>query len=125
MKYKIYKKSIFFTLFLIIIISTCNVMAFNPDKYNPFSAKNGGPLTKADASTLFEMGEKVWGTLRNISLAVAFVTLAIIGLKYMFGSVDQKAEYKAKLLPWAIGVIMVSMIITILTIIQQLAQTLD
>jgi cytochrome c biogenesis protein CcdA len=123
--YKTYKKIICFALFFAIIISTCNVMAVNTEIYNPFSNENGGELTREKAPTLFKMGEKVWGTLRNIALAVAVISLSFIGLKYMFGSVDQKAEYKTTLLPWATGLVLVAFVMVLLDLIQKLTQTLN
>lgn len=109
-------KIIFIALTLILAFSI-NVKAdtFNPESYNP------GTVKKSDAATLFSMGEKAMGTIRNIAVVVAVVTVAFIGLRYMLGSVDQKAEYKATLLPWLIGAILVVMITSILGIIENLA----
>lgn len=48
----------------------------------------------------------ILGTLRNIGVIVAIIALMIIGVKYMVGSVEQKAQYKQTLVPLAIGIIM-------------------
>lgn len=112
-------KIIFIALTLILAFSI-NVKAdtFNPESYNP------GTVKKSDAATLFSMGEKAMGTIRNIAVVVAVVTVAFIGLRYMFGSVDQKAEYKSTMLPWLIGAMLVLGITGIVDIIQRLASSL-
>lgn len=120
MKKKTIIKIIFIALTIILAYSiNYNTKAtFNPGQYYP------GTVDKRDASTLFEIGEKAMGTIRNIAVIVAVVTIAIIGLRYMFGSVDQKAEYKATMLPWLIGAILVLSITTIIDLIQNLASNL-
>lgn len=112
-------KIIFIALTLILAFSI-NVKAdtFNPESYNP------GTVKKRDAATLFSMGEKAMGTIRNIAVVVAVVTVAFIGLRYMLGSVDQKAEYKSTMLPWLIGAMLVLGITGIVDTIQRLASSL-
>ena len=46
------------------------------------------------------------GILRNIGVIVGVIGIAIIGIKYMLGSVEQKAQYKQTLIPFAIGILM-------------------
>lgn len=119
MKKNILEKFIFimlsFLLLTILLNNFCIASSFNPGKYNP------GTVQKKDAEEVFEMGEKIFGTLRNIAALVSVITISIIGLRYMFGSVDQKAEYKATMMPWVIGILIVVSITTILDIIQSLA----
>ena len=47
--------------------------------------------------------------------------LIIIGIKYMFGSVEEKAQYKKILLPYFWGAIMVFGITNIVSIIYDIA----
>ena len=119
MNKRIFIKSIFITLILILAFSSiCTVRAFDPDKYTI------DPLTRKDAKTLFDMGDKLFGTLLNIATVVAILTIAIIGIKYMFGSVEQKAEYKASMQPWLIGAIIVFSITQIIQLFQAIAATI-
>lgn len=55
--------------------------------------------------------------VRNIGILASVITLAIIGIKYMIGSVDEKAQYKQTLMPWIIGAILVFAITLLPTII--------
>ena len=48
-----------------------------------------------DAGTKIEsVGSRVLTTISNVGIVLSVVMLAIIGLKYMIGSVEEKAQYK-------------------------------
>lgn len=114
-------KIIFITLFFILslsIISNVQAFDFDTNEYKP------GNVSMEEASPVFTMGEKLFGTLRNVALVVAILSMAIIGVRYIFGSVEQKAEYKATLLPWFIGAILVVMVTGLLGIIENFAQNI-
>lgn len=48
----------------------------------------------------------ILGAIRNISVVIAVVVLMIIGLKYMMGSVEEKASYKQTMMPYVIGAVL-------------------
>lgn len=72
----------------------------DPDDYEPDA------LTDADAGIVTDKIGVVLGTIRNISVVVSVIALMIIGLKYIFGSVEEKANYKATLVPYVIGFVL-------------------
>lgn len=53
------------------------------------------------------IGATILGYVRIIGSILAVVILAIIGLKYMMGSAEEKAEYKKSMMPYLIGAILV------------------
>lgn len=65
-------------------------------------------LTYKEGEYFFKKAGKVLTILRSISIMVALICLSIIGIKYMVGSIDEKANYKEKLLPVAIGCILIA-----------------
>lgn len=74
----------------------------DPDYYDP--SKN--PLTTDDAVEVVEKVGFVLGAIRNISVVVSVIVLMIIGFKYIIGSVEEKANYKATMMPYIIGCVM-------------------
>ena len=76
--------------------------SINPDDYDP--SKN--PLTTDDSAEVVEKVGVVLGAIRNISAVVSVIVLMIIGVKYMLGSVEEKANYKATMMPYIIGCVM-------------------
>lgn len=81
-------------LFLIIIVVSCNiVMAYEiPNGKQP---DNGGEM--------LEIGNRIVTVINVIGVILSVVILMIIGIKYMMGSIEEKATYKKSLLPYLIG----------------------
>ena len=48
----------------------------------------------------------IFSYLRTIGIVLSVVALIAIGIKYMLGSVEEKATYKQTLLPYLIGAIL-------------------
>ncbi len=86
----------------------------NPDKYKP------GTALDADVAKLTNKAKPIVDTISVIGIIISVITLSIIGVKYMIGSVQEKAEYKKTMLSYVIGVIFIVGIITILQIINNI-----
>lgn len=74
----------------------------NPDDYNPEN------FTAAGADKIVDKIGVILGAVRNISVVTSVIVLMIIGIKYMLGSVEEKANYKATMWPYIIGCLMAS-----------------
>ena len=68
------------------------------------------------------IGKIIVGIFRGLGTVVSVAILVIIGMKYMLGSVEEKAEYKKSLPPYLIGAILVFGITTILPLICAIAK---
>lgn len=70
--------------------------------------------------------EKVGGTIvayvTNAAMVISIVMIAVLGVKYMLGSAEEKAEYKKSLVPLLIGAILVFGAAAIAKVIVGLAQ---
>ena len=53
--------------------------------------------------TLKNTGDSFVKIASTIGVIISVITLIVLGIKYMMGSVDEKAEYKKSLLPYVIG----------------------
>ncbi len=91
------------------------------NKFNP------GGLDDAfdDAGGLVDMGATLIGIIRVIGIIVTVVTLMILGIKYMTGSVQEKADYKKTMIPYLIGVALFFSLSQIIPIIIDFASTLN
>ena len=63
---------------------------------------------------------EIIGLVQMIGTITSVLALIIIGIKYMVGSVEEKAEYKKTMQPYLIGPVMVFSITNILFIIEKL-----
>lgn len=117
MKIKAQKIIIFLIMFIFVLIFF-GTISFAGETLNPNDYQT--TLQYGDASEIFDKGAVVLKLLRNIAAIVSVVTLTIIGVRYMVGSVEQKAEYKQTMFPVAVGCILVGSLSAILTVIQSI-----
>ena len=80
----------------------------NPNYYDPHNPNNGGGISEEDKKIITDKAGIVLGVIRNIGVIVAVIAIMIIGVKYIIGSVEEKANYKKILLPYVIGVLMIA-----------------
>ena len=84
------------SIFLISILT--KVYAdIEPSDYKP------GVITTEEVTSLKDKVGIILGAVRNFSVVVAVISLMVIGLKFIFGSLEEKANYKASLMPYVIG----------------------
>lgn len=106
-------KKIFIILIItFLLVNIFNVVfAINPDDYKP------SDVTTDDAVNLVDKVGIILGAIRDISVVVSVIALMIIGLKYIFGSVEEKANYKATLVPYVIGCVLAAFGTTVVSFI--------
>lgn len=94
------KKILIIALIFSIVLSISSlVLAIDdPDFYKP--DENLGETT-----IFSEMVSSVLGVISVIGIFVAVAGIMIIGIKTIFGSVEEKTDYKKKILPFIIGAI--------------------
>ena len=99
-------KKILIVLPLIILILIINSSIIFSATILPGGIKNDKNL--GDADTQMEtIGTKIFTAVSNVGIVASVVVIAIIGVKYMLGSVDEKAKYKETLMPYLIGAFLV------------------
>lgn len=91
----------------------------DPSAYNPTD-----PSSKEDseAATIID---KILSLITTIGTVISVLMLAILGVKYMLGSVEEKAEYKKDLVPYFIGAALLFGICTVVKILQSLGDTIN
>ena len=89
----------------------------NPGAYKPNSSTSA-----TGTDQLKDMANHAIGALQVIGTVLSVAILGVLGIKYMMGSVDEKAEYKKTLRPYLIGAIMVFGITNILAIIVKIIE---
>lgn len=90
------------------------------DSYVP-----GDTVTGSDAQKITEKASLILSVITNIGIVLAVLIPAILGIKYMLGSVEEKAEYKKDLLPYFIGSILLFGICTIVKVLQTLGESIN
>lgn len=110
------------SIILVILILLCTIMSTyiyaaqstipNPDEYEPGSEAAPAKITN------------MLGTIANIvqvvGIVFAVVILIMLGIKYMVGSVEERADYKKTMIPYLVGTVLIFGIGTILKLINNL-----
>ncbi|MBP3830935.1 MAG: TrbC/VirB2 family protein [Clostridia bacterium] len=60
-----------------------------------------------DVTQIGTVGNKIATILRAIGTVLLVVVLMVLGIKYMMGSAEEKAEYKKTMIPYLVGAILV------------------
>lgn len=86
--------TILIVLFVILAIFCNNIYAFSIGDFSGTATNNG---------ELNNMGNKIITVISTIGSIISVIVLVILGIKYMLGSVEERAEYKNSLMPYVIG----------------------
>lgn len=65
------------------------------------------PTIKTDDLTVRNMANKIIGGFKAVGTIISVIALIIIGLKYMFSSVEERAANKESLIIYFIGAVLV------------------
>lgn len=99
---------------IMLILFSNNVFALeNPENYNPEPSLAG-------SETFVQKAGPVLGAIRTVGMLTSVIVLAIIGLKYMFLSVQEKADYKKEMIPFVVGCFMLMGVSFLVGLIEQL-----
>ena len=97
MKHK--KAVVIFVVLLIIFASTSTFASSN--------LTEGINISKDKANEVSDIGNKIFGLVTSIGIICSVVALALLGIKYMLSSVEEKAEYKKTFGVYIVGAMLV------------------
>ena len=102
-------------IFIILFCTFSNnyIYALDVDKYKPTQSSGDNKLK--------DIGNRIIGPIQIIGSLVSVIAIICIGIKYMLGSVEEKAQYKETMKPYIIGAAMVFGITNILSIVYEFA----
>lgn len=97
---KLAMKTLYIVIIATMLISTMiPVFAYtSPDQV---SADQGA------AGTFDSQMDKVMGLVQGVGIGVAVIILVVLGIKYMVGSSEERAEYKKTFIPYIVGAVLV------------------
>ncbi len=93
----------------------------DPDDFNPGNFQDAFQ----DAKDITDVGGTIITVIRVIGIAVTVICLIIIGIKYMTGTIQEKADYKKSMIPYLIGVFIFFTLSQILPVIIDLVSDLS
>ena len=101
------QKAFIIVLFIMVVLNTFTMMVFatEPDYKVQEGVPDPGKMTggTADVEGITNIGGQIITIVSTVGSVASVIVLVILGLKYMMGSAEEKAEYKKTLLPYVIG----------------------
>lgn len=94
------KKKYILSIVLLCVMIIMPVLSYGDADLGDLDGYKGNPV---DSSELTSRANGILGLIQNIGAVISVVMLMIIGMKYMLGSVEERAEYKETLKPYLIG----------------------
>lgn len=106
-------------LLIILTIATISVSSFavnlKPTDLYP------NDITIRGQEQITGLGKQIVGVIQTVGIVIAVVILLVLGIKYMMGSAEEKADYKKSMIPYIVGAILIFASTTIVNIVYQLA----
>lgn len=109
------KRIILSIILFIFVLNLLQINSYAGDIINPGDYKTD--VSYGDATYIFNKGATIIATLRNIAAIISVFVITIIGIKYMIGSLEERAEYKKTMGPVVIACILITCLSEILTLI--------
>lgn len=81
------------------IASTCFAAEIDPKIIN-------GKDAKVDTTKIGNIGNQIATIIRNVGIVAAVIIIMVLGIKYMIGSAEEKAEYKKTFIPYIVGALL-------------------
>lgn len=92
------------------IVNAVNII--DPDFYAP---------TIEDTPTVVtDKAGAIFYILQVISVVISVIVIIILGLKYIMGSVEQRADYKKTMIPYIVGLVLLVGTTTLVRVISDL-----
>lgn len=86
---------LFMAMFMVVSIAM-NSFALQPSDITAKSQISG-------SGEIQNVGQSIVGILQVVGIILSVIVLIILGIKYMMGSAEEKAEYKKTMMPYIVG----------------------
>lgn len=98
------------TILLIVSLGASTVLGLTPSEITGNTSGNG-------SGEIADLGKDIVGILQTVGIVLSVVILVVLGIKYMMGSAEEKAEYKKTMIPYLVGAAFIFLAPTIANIV--------
>lgn len=107
----------------IVIVATMLISAVAP--VFAFTAPGEVSPDSGAAGKFDNQMNKIMGLVQGVGIGIAVIILVVLGIKYMVGSSEERAEYKKTFIPYIVGAVLVGGAATIANVIYTFGQDLQ
>ena len=112
------------TVVMMIVMGTSIVFAAESKSEKITPGSFGDKITYDGTEDIVTVGGKIAGIIQTVGTVVAVLILIVLGIKYMMGSAEEKAEYKKTMMPYVIGAVLIFAASTIANMVYTFASQL-
>ena len=87
-------------LFVMLIIISISISSFAVE---PQNLTGNTSKVSNGVNSIENVGNSIIGILQVVGIVLSVIVLIVIGIKYMMGSAEEKAEYKKTMMPYIVG----------------------
>ena len=98
-------KIIIFSLIATIMFSFCMPIVVNATQIGGLNVTDGDVKTRGDVEGFNTLLTNILSLIRTIGIGIGICVIAYLGIKYITGSVEEKADYKKSFIPLIVGII--------------------
>ena len=88
------------TILMLVLVGSNVVYGLTPTDLKANTSATG-------TTEIQNFGGNIMGVINVVGVVVAVVVLMVIGIKYMMGSAEEKAEYKKTMIPYIVGALLI------------------
>ena len=96
MKNKTFKLGM--VILIVIMLVSISISSFALEPSNII-----GNTSAQGTNEITNVGNSIVGILQVVGIVLSVIILIVLGIKYMMGSAEEKAEYKKTMMPYVIG----------------------
>lgn len=122
---KVIKILSMFLIVLMVLMATNTVFAAEKDKKSKGDTITPSGVTASSTEAdedIKKFGGKILSAVTTTGVVLSVIVLSVLGIKYMIGSAEEKAEYKKTLMPYIVGAALIFGASTIATIVYNFMQ---
>ena len=108
---------------MIAFMSVSNVVLAAPDLSADIKDMANGSGNQP--KEVLNLGKTIVSIMQTVGIVVAVVVLLVLGIKYMMGSAEEKAEYKKTMIPYLVGAILIFASTTIVNVVYNIANSFN
>ena len=96
MNKKVLKFAIVLIMIMMIVSISVSSLALTPGEI-------AGNTSAQGTNEITNVGNSIVGILQVVGIVLSVIVLIVLGIKYMMGSAEEKAEYKKTMMPYIVG----------------------
>ncbi len=109
---------------IVLVLISLTTFSYANGKINPDDFKPADVHSSREEEAI-ELGSKIIGGIMIVGTVIAVATMIVLGIKYMIGSVEERAEYKKTMIPYLVGAFLTFSTCTLISLIYNIMTNIN